>query len=90
MHSIKSSIRTAACAAGRRWRSAHPRDYPTRPITLSLFAPGGLSDVPARLLAAEMQQHIGQSIVVENRPGASGITGASSVLRAAPDGLPCW
>lgn len=61
--------------------------YPTRPITFVVsFAPGGLSDVPGRLLAAEMQTRIGQSIIVENRPGASGVTGASSVLRAEPDG----
>jgi tripartite-type tricarboxylate transporter receptor subunit TctC len=37
-------------------------------------------------VAAEMQPRIGQSIVVENRPGASGVTGAQSVLRAEPDG----
>ena len=67
--------------------SVSAEDYPTRPITLVVsFAPGGLSDVPARLLSAEMQQRIGQSIVVENRPGASGITGGSSVHRASPDG----
>ena len=61
--------------------------YPNRPITFVVpFAAGGLSDVPARLLAAEMQGRIGQSIVVENRPGASGVTGATTVLRADPDG----
>ena len=62
-------------------------DFPTRPITLVVsFAPGGLSDVPARFLAAEMQGRIGQSIIVENKPGASGITGGSYVWRAQPDG----
>lgn len=67
--------------------AAHAQSYPDRPITLVVpFAPGGLSDVPARALAAIMQQQIGQSIVVENRPGASGVTGATSVLRAEPDG----
>jgi tripartite-type tricarboxylate transporter receptor subunit TctC len=50
------------------------------------FAAGGLSDVPGRLLADEMQKRMGQSIVVENRPGASGVTGASAVLRAEPNG----
>ena len=92
MYPIRSvtAIRTAACAlliGAMSAFSASAQDYPTRPITFVVsFAPGGLSDVPARLLGAEMQQHIGQSIVVENRPGASGITGASSVQRAAPDG----
>src|SRR5262244_3206743 len=66
---------------------AGAQTYPSRPITFVVpFAAGGLSDVPGRILAAEMQERIGQSVVVENRPGASGVTGATSVLRAEPDG----
>lgn len=62
-------------------------DYPDRPITFVVpFAPGGLSDVPGRLLAAEIQKRIGQTIVVENKPGASGIAGASYVWHSSPDG----
>jgi tripartite-type tricarboxylate transporter receptor subunit TctC len=67
--------------------NAAAQQYPTRPITLVVpFAPGGLSDVPARVLAAEMQMRIGHSVVVENKPGASGVTGATYVWRADPDG----
>jgi tripartite-type tricarboxylate transporter receptor subunit TctC len=63
------------------------QNYPDRPITFVVpFAPGGLSDVPGRLLAAEMQKRIGQPVVVENKPGASGIGGATYVWRANPDG----
>ena len=66
---------------------AGAQTYPNRPITFVVpFAAGGLSDVPGRVLAAEMQARIGQTIVVENRPGASGVTGATTVLRAEPDG----
>lgn len=67
---------------------AWAQNYPNhRPITFVVpFAAGGLSDVPGRILAAEMQTRIGQTIVVENRPGASGMTGAQAVLRAEPDG----
>jgi len=66
---------------------ANAEPYPTRPITMVVpFGPGGISDIPARLLAAEMQARIGTPIVVENRAGASGMTGASFVERAAPDG----
>jgi len=66
---------------------ANAETYPSRAITFVVpFAAGGLSDVPARILAAEMQDRLGASIVVENRPGASGVTGATSVLRAEPDG----
>lgn len=67
--------------------SASAQNYPNRPITFVVpFAPGGLSDVPGRILAAELQARIGHAVIVENKPGASGITGASSVSRAAPDG----
>ena len=67
--------------------SAQAQTYPNRPVTFVVpFAPGGLSDVPARVLAAEMQDRIGQPIVVENKPGASGVTGATSVWQAEPDG----
>jgi len=66
---------------------ASAQTYPNRPITFVVpFAAGGLSDVPGRVLAAEMQERLGQSIVVENRPGASGLTGATTVLRSEPDG----
>jgi tripartite-type tricarboxylate transporter receptor subunit TctC len=50
------------------------------------FAAGGLTDVPARILAAMMQERIGQTIVVENRPGGSGTVGGAYAVRAAPDG----
>jgi tripartite-type tricarboxylate transporter receptor subunit TctC len=67
--------------------TARAQNYPNRPVTFVVpFAPGGLSDVPARVLAAEMQERIGQPVVVENKPGASGMTGATSVWRAEPDG----
>jgi tripartite-type tricarboxylate transporter receptor subunit TctC len=67
--------------------SAHAQAYPNRPITFVVpFAPGGLSDVPARLLAAAMQERIGQPVIIENKPGASGVSGATYVWRAEPDG----
>jgi tripartite-type tricarboxylate transporter receptor subunit TctC len=50
------------------------------------FAAGGLTDVPARVLAAMMQERIGQSIVVENKPGGSGTVGGAYAARAAADG----
>jgi tripartite-type tricarboxylate transporter receptor subunit TctC len=66
---------------------AQAQDYPNRPITFVVpFAAGGLTDVPARLVAALMQERIGQNIVVENKPGGSGVIGGTHVARAAPDG----
>jgi tripartite-type tricarboxylate transporter receptor subunit TctC len=62
-------------------------DYPSRPITMIVpFAAGGLTDVPARILAAMLQDRIGQTIVVENKPGGSGTLGGAYAARAAPDG----
>lgn len=77
----------AAVASALIAGSASAQQYPSRTITLVVpFGPGGLSDVPARLLANDLQQRTGQSVVVENKTGASGITGASHVLKAEPDG----
>src|SRR4051812_9928589 len=62
-------------------------EFPERTVTLLVsFPPGGLTDIPARILAPEMQQRLGQSVIVENKAGASGITGGSYVARSAPDG----
>ena len=66
---------------------APAQNYPSRPITMIVpFAVGGLTDVPARVLAAMLQERIGQNIVVENKPGGSGTLGGSYAVRAAPDG----
>ena len=66
---------------------AQAQNYPSRAITMVVpFAAGGLTDVPARVLAAMMQERIGQSIVVENKPGGSGTVGGAYAVRAAPDG----
>lgn len=66
---------------------AQAQTYPSRAITMVVpFAPGGLTDVPARLLAALLQEKIGQNIVVENKTGGSGVVGGTFAVRAAPDG----
>jgi tripartite-type tricarboxylate transporter receptor subunit TctC len=66
---------------------APAQTYPSRAITMIVpFAAGGLTDVPARVLAAMMQERIGQSIIVENKPGGSGTLGGAFAARATPDG----
>ncbi len=63
------------------------QDYPTRAITMLVgFAPGGGTDIIARLLQPLLQQELGQPIAVENRPGASGTIAAQATSRAHPDG----
>lgn len=61
--------------------------YPTHPITIIVtFPPGGGTDLLARRLGAALHQDLGQTVIVENRPGASGNIGAREVAQAAPDG----
>ena len=67
-------------------RAAAP-DYPVRPVTFLVpFAPGGVTDIFARLLSLNLEKRLGKPFVVENKPGGSGITAAMDVVRAAPDG----
>jgi tripartite-type tricarboxylate transporter receptor subunit TctC len=62
-------------------------DYPSRPITLMIgFAPGGPSDVMARILTKKMEEILKQPLVIENRAGAGGSIAGAAVARSAPDG----
>ncbi|HYI29630.1 MAG TPA: tripartite tricarboxylate transporter substrate-binding protein, partial [Bradyrhizobium sp.] len=66
---------------------AFAQDYPTRPVTLLVpQAPGASSDLLARTLAERLQARWGQSVVIDNRPGAASNLGAAVAARAAPDG----
>jgi len=67
--------------------AASAEDFPSRPITLVVaYPPGGGADAIGRLLAQKMSEALGQSVIVENRPGFSGNIGAQSVAKAKPDG----
>jgi len=80
---VLSALLVAALGA----TPAPAQTYPNRTITMVVpFAAGGLTDVPARVLAAMLQERIGQTIVVENKPGGSGTVGGAYAVRATPDG----
>jgi len=82
---LASAWLLAGCKGGDTDTAA--QSYPTRPVTLVVpFSAGGPTDVLARTLAASMSQTLGQSVVVENKPGAGGTIGAAFVARAQPDG----
>jgi tripartite-type tricarboxylate transporter receptor subunit TctC len=67
--------------------AAHAQSYPTHLVRIIVpFAAGGLNDTAARLIQPYLEKALGQTVVVENRPAASGIVGAEYVAKAAPDG----
>jgi tripartite-type tricarboxylate transporter receptor subunit TctC len=66
---------------------AFAQNYPARPIKLIVpFPPGNASDVAARLLSERLQRRLGQPVIIENKPGGSGIVAVQSVTSAEPDG----
>jgi tripartite-type tricarboxylate transporter receptor subunit TctC len=77
----------AAAALALAGAAAAQADFPTRTITMLVgFAPGGATDTAARIIAKKMTENIGQSVIVENKPGAGGNIAHQFVANAAPDG----
>ncbi len=82
-----SGVGVALCAGWGPAALAQAAPWPNRVLRYIVpFAPGGVSDNVARLLAQHLGERLGQTVVVENRPGVSGIVGTQAVARAAPDG----
>jgi len=85
----RTFLRLAAGAAGLPIipRVAWAQNYPTRPVRIIVgFAPGGGTDLLARLMGQWLSERPGQQFVIENRPGATGNIATETVARAAPDG----
>ena len=66
---------------------AHAQDMPARPVRMVVpYAPGGTTDILARLLAQHFQAEFGQPLIIETRPGAGGTVGTAQVAASPPDG----
>jgi tripartite-type tricarboxylate transporter receptor subunit TctC len=67
--------------------AAAAQDYPTRPVRVIIpFAPGGLNDIAARVMAQHLSERLGKQFIPENRTGAGGVVGTELAANAAPDG----
>src|SRR6478672_7858097 len=85
----RNFLHLAACAAALPAvsRIARAQAYPTRPVRLIVGAPaGGGFDIVARLMGQWLSERLGQSFVIENRPGAGSNIATEAVVRALPDG----
>jgi len=84
---MKSRIALALTALAIATIPAAAQDWPTKTVRIiAPFGPGSTPDVVARLLADSMQKKLGQTFVVENKPGTGGVVGTDTVAKAAPDG----
>jgi tripartite-type tricarboxylate transporter receptor subunit TctC len=87
LHSLLQLFGAAAVAMAWLGTSAAQEQYPNREIKVVVpFPAGGGTDLTARLLGEQLRKALGQSVVVDNRPGASGMIGTQSVAKASPDG----
>lgn len=87
LSTLLSSALLAAAALASPEGPALAQDFPSKPIRFIVpFPPGGPSDIIARTVGEKASGSLGQPVIIENRPGAAGVTGIASVSRAEPDG----
>lgn len=88
-HTFRSTLLSAALVGLTAFAgpAAASANYPTQPIRLIVpFAPGGSTDIVARIVGQRMGEELGQTVIIENKAGAGGAIGAAEAARAKPDG----
>jgi tripartite-type tricarboxylate transporter receptor subunit TctC len=84
---VQAAVATFCGLAALGTSTAQTQAWPSKPIKIVVgFAPGGTTDVMARVMAQSLSESLGQSVVVDNKPGVSGNIGAAEVIRAPADG----
>jgi tripartite-type tricarboxylate transporter receptor subunit TctC len=87
MNALARCLLLTLAMAGAAGQCARAEPYPNRPVTLVVpFPPGGAIDILARQMAQKLAQRLGKPFVVDNRPGAGGVTAEIGLARAEPDG----
>jgi tripartite-type tricarboxylate transporter receptor subunit TctC len=87
MSKVSSVAAIAAAIACSPWTAAHAQTYPAKAVRIIVgFQPGGGVDMSARAIGRYLNDAIGQSVIIDNRPGAAGNIGAALVAKAPPDG----
>lgn len=89
MHALARSLMIALawCVVPAAWGQGAAAGYPSKPVRLVVgFPPGGPVDILSRVLAKSLGDHLGQTVVIDNRAGANGIVGTDFVAKSTPDG----
>ena len=87
LSTLKKSVLILSACLVSSISVSHANDFPDRPITLLIpYPPGGSADILARPIAAQMQKDLGQSVILDYKPGAGGTIASSQLTRSKPDG----
>src|SRR5215813_13947939 len=87
MKRLSLIMASAVCLAAAGIAAQAQDKFPSKPVRIIVpYAPGGATDIVARIVGEQMRQSLGQNFVIENKPGAFGILAIEEMARARPDG----